>query len=64
MITHEPGASSPNFVAEILLALDELQEQVDQAGGLPYYAKAQMDVLRRSSATLGSPLAVCIPDDV
>jgi hypothetical protein len=49
MITHEPGASAPNFVAEILLALDELQEQVDQAGGLPYYAKAQMDEPRRSS---------------
>ena len=49
MIKHTQGASSPNFVAEILLALDELQEQVDQAGGLPYYAKAQMDEPRRSS---------------
>lgn len=49
MITHTPGASSPNFVAEILLALDELQEQVDQAGGLPHYAKDQMDYPRRSS---------------
>jgi hypothetical protein len=48
MITHTEG-QSPNFVAEILLALDELQEQVDQAGGLPYYAKAQMDEPRRSS---------------
>ena len=49
MITNTPGASSPNFISEILLALDELQEQVDQAGGLPHYAKSQMDELRRSS---------------
>lgn len=49
MITHEPGASSPNFTSEVFLALDELQEQVDLAGGLPLYAKAQMDELRRSS---------------
>lgn len=49
MITHTPGASLPNFVVEILLALDELQEQVDQAGGLPHYAKDQMDYPRRSS---------------
>lgn len=49
MIKHTTGESSPNFTAEILLALDELQEQVDLAGGLSYYAKAQMDELRRSS---------------
>ena len=48
MITHTEG-QSPNFISEVFLALDELQEQVDQAGGLPYYAKAQMDWLRRSS---------------
>ena len=49
MIKHTAGESSPNFVAEILLALDELQEQVNLAGGLSHYAKAQMDELRRSS---------------
>ena len=49
MITHTPGDSSPNFTSEILLALDELQEQVDLAGGLPLYIKSQMDEIRRSS---------------
>ena len=49
MITQTPGDSSPNFTAEILLALDELQAQVDLAGGLPLYVKSQMDELRRSS---------------
>lgn len=49
MIKNTAGASSPNFTAEILLALDELQEQVNLAGGLPHYAKSQMDELRRSS---------------
>ncbi len=48
MITHTEG-QSPNFTSEILLALDELQEQVDLAGGLPLYIKSQMDKLRRSS---------------
>ena len=49
MIKHTTGESSPNFTSEILLALDELQEQVDLAGGLPLYIKSQMDKLRRSS---------------
>ena len=48
MITHTADASS-NFASEVLLALDELQEQVDLAGGLPLYIKSQMDNLRRSS---------------
>lgn len=48
MITHTADASS-NFASEVLLALDELQEQVDLAGGLPLYVKSQMDELRRSS---------------
>jgi len=48
MITHTEG-QSPNFTSEIFLALDELQEQVDLAGGLPLYIKSQMDMLRRSS---------------
>ena len=48
MITHTADASS-NFTSEVLLALDELQEQVDLAGGLPWYIKSQMDWLRRSS---------------
>lgn len=50
MITHHgTGESSPNIASEVLLALDELQEQVDLAGGLPLYVKSQMDKLRRSS---------------
>ena len=49
MITNTPGDSSPNFTSEVFLALDELQEQVDLAGGLPLYIKSQMDELRRSS---------------
>ena len=49
MITHTPGDSSPNFTSEVFLALDELQEQVDLAGGLPLYIKSQMDEIRRSS---------------
>lgn len=49
MITNTPGDSSPNFTSEVFLALDELQEQVDLAGGLPWYIKSQMDELRRSS---------------
>lgn len=28
MITHEPGASAPNFASEVLVALDELQAKV------------------------------------
>ena len=48
MITHTEG-QSPNFTSEAFLALDELQEQVDLAGGLPWYIKSQMDELRRSS---------------
>lgn len=48
MITHTEG-QSPNFTSEVFLALDELQEQVDLAGGLPWYIKSQMDELRRSS---------------
>ena len=48
MITHTEG-QSPNFTSEVFLALDELQEQVDLAGGLPWYIKSQMDWLRRSS---------------
>lgn len=28
MITHEPGASTPNFASEVLVALDELQAKV------------------------------------
>lgn len=47
MITHTADASS-NFTSEVLLALDELQEQVDLAGSLPWYAKSQMDKLRGS----------------
>jgi hypothetical protein len=34
MITHEPGASSPNFVAEILMGLEELQAKVAESGSL------------------------------
>lgn len=49
MITQTPGDSSSNFASEVLLALDELQEQVDLAGGLPLYIKSQMDYPRRSS---------------
>ena len=49
MITQTPGDSSPNFTSEVFLALDELQEQVDLAGGLPLYIKSQMDKLRGSS---------------
>ena len=48
MITHTADASS-NFTSEVLLALDELQEQVDLAGSLPWYAKSQMDKLRGST---------------
>ena len=48
MITHTADASS-NFASEVLLALDELQEQVDLAGGLPLYIKSQMDYPRGSS---------------
>ena len=46
MITHTEG-QSPNFISEVFLALGELQEQVDLAGGLPLYIKSQMDELRR-----------------
>ena len=48
MITHD-RQEDKSLATEILLALDELQEQVDLAGGLPLYIRSQMDKLRRSS---------------
>ena len=48
MITNDTKTSN-TLSTEILLALDELQIQVDLAGGLPLYVKSQMDELRRSS---------------
>lgn len=48
MITHDKQEDK-SLATEIFLALDELQEQVDLAGGLPWYIKSQMDELRRSS---------------
>ena len=48
MITNDVKTSN-TLATEIFLALDELQEQVDLAGGLPWYIKSQMDELRRSS---------------
>ena len=47
MITHDKQEDK-SLATEILLALDELQEQVDLAGGLPLYIKSQMDKLRHS----------------
>ena len=48
MITNDVKTSN-TLATEIFLALDELQDQVDLAGGLPWYIKSQMDELRRSS---------------